>query len=107
MKTVSPSFTQFFKNKPYRNLSISTVIILLGGSISYHFIEGWRWLDSIYFSVITLTTVGFGDLSPATDFGKVFTIFYVLTGIGIIFGFINTFYQHRVIKFKERMKGRQ
>ena len=104
MNTLTLSIVQFFKNGPYRNLSISTIIILLAGTVTYHFTEGWRWLDSIYFSVITLTTVGFGDLSPTTDFGKVFTIFYVLTGIGIIFGFINTFYQHRISKFKDRIE---
>ena len=85
----------FFKDRAYRNLSISTLLVLANGTIVYHFVEGWRWLDSLYFSVITLTTVGYGDLSPQTDFGKIFTIIYILTGIGIIFGFINTFYLHR------------
>jgi len=95
----------FFKDKAYRKLSISTVLVLLNGTIIYHFVEGWKWLDSFYFSVITLTTVGYGDLAPQTTFGKLFTVIYILTGIGIIFGFINTFYQHRSDKIKE-MKGR-
>ena len=71
------------------------------GTIVYHYIEGWKWLDALYFSVITLTTVGYGDFSPQTDFGKLFTIIYVLTGIGIIFGFINTFYQHKIKRYKK------
>ena len=91
----------FLKDKTYRGLVISTVSIILSGTVVYHFIEGWRWLDSLYFSVISLATVGYGDLAPQTDFGKVFTMFYILTGIGIIFGFINTFYQHRTSKHKE------
>lgn len=95
----------FFRDKAYRRLTISTVLVLLNGTIVYHFVEGWRWLDSLYFSIITLTTVGYGDLSPQTDFGKIFTIIYILTGIGIIFGFINAFYQHRDNKMKE-MKRR-
>lgn len=92
----------FFKIRAYRNLSISTILILVNGAVVYHFVEGWRWIDSFYFSVITLTTVGYGDFSPQTDWGKLFTIFYVLTGIGIIFGFINTFYAHRRELMKQR-----
>lgn len=96
----------FFKDRAYRNLTISTIIILINGTIIYHYVEGWKLLDSLYFSVITLTTVGYGDFSPQTNFGKIFTIFYILTGIGIIFGFINAFYQHRSEKIKELKKRR-
>jgi len=95
---------EFFRNRTYRNLSISTFLVLLNGTIVYHFVEGWKWLDSLYFSVITLTTVGYGDFSPQTNFGKIFTIIYILTGIGIIFGFINTFYQHRDNRMQEMHK---
>ncbi len=94
----------FFREKAYRNLTISSVLILLNGTIIFHYAEGWNWLDSLYFSVITLTTVGYGDLSPQTDFGKIFSIVYILTGIGIIFGFINAFYQHRVSSIEKYRK---
>ncbi|MFB6317866.1 potassium channel family protein [Saccharicrinis sp. FJH54] len=91
----------FLRIKTYRNLTIATFTVLLNGTIIYHFVEHWKWLDSLYFSVMTLTTVGYGDLVPQTAFGKIFTMVYVLTGIGIIFGFINSFYQHRALKMKE------
>ena len=45
--------------------------------------------QSLYFSVITLTTVGYGDFSPATFAGRLFTIFYVLIGVGIIVALIS------------------
>lgn len=86
----------FIREKQYRGLFITTALSIGSGSAVYHFVEGWSWLDSIYFSVITLTTVGYGDFSPQTEMGKIFTMFYVLTGIGIIFGFINASYQHKV-----------
>ncbi len=54
------------------------------GTIFYHFVEGWGWLDSLYFCVITLATVGYGDFSPQTALGKIFTIGYVFAGIGLL-----------------------
>lgn len=92
------TFLDFLRDKKYRMLTIAAAITILNGTLVYHFVEGWRWLDSIYFSVMTLTTVGYGDFAPQTDFGKIFTIIYALTGIGIIFGFINAFYNHRRAK---------
>ena len=59
------------------------------GSVAYHFIEGWNWLDSVYFSTITLTTIGYGDYTPTTNLGKLFTIFYVLIGVAIIAATLN------------------
>ncbi|MGB0522685.1 MAG: potassium channel family protein [Flammeovirgaceae bacterium] len=85
---------EFLRNKEYRDLLITTSIVLTIGTVSYHFLEGWSWLDSLYFSVITLTTVGYGDFSPQTDGGKIFTIIYIISGIAIILTFINTLYNH-------------
>jgi voltage-gated potassium channel len=47
-------------------------------------------VDAFYFCVITLTTVGLGDLSRETTIGKLFTVVYIFAGIGIILGFIDT-----------------
>jgi voltage-gated potassium channel Kch len=84
----------FIQDKQYRDLLFTTIVILGIGSVCYHYLEGWNWLDSIYFSIITLTTIGYGDFSPQTDGGKLFTIFYILIGIGIILSFVNTIYNH-------------
>ena len=84
----------FLKDDEYRELLITTCIILGIGTLAYHFIEGWSFIDSLYFSVITLTTVGYGDISPQTDIGKLFTIFYIIIGLGMILSFINTVYHH-------------
>ncbi len=82
-----------------RNFRITGIIalsVLATGTIFYHFVEGLKWLDSFYFSTITLTTVGYGDITPHTDAGKIFTVFYVLIGIGIIATFANLFLKNAV-----------
>ncbi|KPK13096.1 MAG: hypothetical protein AMJ56_03575 [Anaerolineae bacterium SG8_19] len=60
------------------------LLTLLLGTLVYHWIEGWNLLDSLYFCVISLATIGFGDFVPTTQFGRVFTIIYVINGIVIL-----------------------
>lgn len=82
--------TYFLKDSSYRSLLTISIIVLAIGTFSYSYLERWSFVDSLYFSVITLTTIGYGDLSPQTVEGKLFTIFYIFIGIGIILSFINT-----------------
>jgi len=84
----------FWRDSQYRSLVYVTLFVLIAGTVVYHYVEGWRWLDSLYFSVVTLTTVGLGDFAPKTDLGKLFTIFYIIVGIGIILTFIDAVYTH-------------
>lgn len=77
------------KDPKFRSLLYLAVLTLAVGTIFYHKVEGWRWLDSFYFSVITLATVGYGDFAPKTDLGKIFTVIYIFTGLGILLGFVN------------------
>ena len=64
-------------------------IWILLGSLVYHYFEGWDWLDAFYFCVVTLATVGYGDFTPTTPFTKIFTIFYIINGIGILLFFVD------------------
>ncbi len=67
----------------YWKLGIWAVAFILVGAVFYHIVEKLTWLDSFYFTVITLATVGYGDIVPTTPAGKLFTIFYVLVGISL------------------------
>lgn len=59
------------------------VLILLSGTIFYHGVEGWAWIDAFYFSAMMVSTVGQSDLSPQTEIGKIFTVLYIFIGVGI------------------------
>ena len=65
------------------------------GTVAYHFLEGWSFIDSLYFSVVTLATVGYGDLHPTTELARLFTIGYILVGIGILAAFASELTKQR------------
>ena len=58
--------------------------MLLVGVLVYHWLEGWSYLDALYFCVVSLATVGYGDLTPTTPLARAFTIFYLINGIVVL-----------------------
>lgn len=67
----------------YSVAASTAVIFISGGAVFYHLVEKFNWLDSFYFTFMTLATVGYGDFVPKTNAGKLFTMVYVLFGITI------------------------
>ncbi len=67
----------------FRSAFLLAGMILLSGTIFYHSVEGWSWIDLFYFSVTTASTVGLGDLAPKTDAGKLFTTLYIFVSVGV------------------------
>ncbi len=72
-----------FRNSQVRILLALTFAFIGFASIFYWWVEGWKPIDAIYFSVITIATVGYGDFAPHTTLGKLFTMAYVLCGLGL------------------------
>ncbi len=65
-------------------LAISLFVLLLFmGVVGYHYLTMFSWVDSVYMTVITATTVGFGEVQPLDDTGKIFTVILILFSIGI------------------------
>lgn len=85
-----------------RAVSVATIMLVVSGTSFYHYFEKWSILDSFYFCMITLTTVGYGDLSPTTPVTKLFTVAYIIMGIGIIATFINLSAKARLNKRVEK-----
>lgn len=90
----------------FRALGFLVTVLLAGGTVFYWRLEDWSVLDSLYFSVITLTTVGYGDLAPTTAPTKVFTMIYVLLGLGILVSFLGLVAGHAVDARMERQAAR-
>jgi voltage-gated potassium channel len=80
----------------FRGLALLVFGLLGSGTIFYTLVEGWTVIDALYFSTIVLTTVGLGDVAPTSDTGKLFTIVYVLVGIGVLVAFGTAFAQRLV-----------
>lgn len=92
---------------PRRWLLGAVVAILVGGALFYHFVEGWSLLDSFYFCAITLATIGYGDLAPKTDLGKLFTIFYAFTGLGVVAAYFEIVGREGLQRRYERVQRRR
>ena len=88
----------------YRYLGTSVILVLSIGTVFYRFVEGFSWIDAYYFSVVTLATVGYGDLAPRTTAGKLFTTFYIFVGVGLLATFFSFLVRQRAAK---RIKGMQ
>lgn len=91
--------------------AVSAILIFLGmGTVVYHALEKWSWIECLYFSTYSLTTVGYGDFAPTNDASRLFTVFYLLTGVGAVvasLGVIGARYlEIRDRKVKERMANR-
>lgn len=69
--------------------------VLAGGTLGYRVLEGWNWLDSLYMSVITATSVGFAEVHPLSDAGRVFTIallIFSIIGLGLLWAMITALF---------------
>eukprot|EP01035_Chromulina_nebulosa_P026648 gene26648-34916_t len=72
------------------------------GVLFYGQLEGWERLQAIYFITQTVSTVGYGDITPSTDLGKIFTVFYIFFGVLLIFTVVGDFTRHLFVESIKR-----
>jgi voltage-gated potassium channel len=68
-----------------RLIGTALAVLLLVGTLGFHFLEGWPWLDSIYMVVTTLTTVGYREIHDLSPAGRIFNIALIVTGVSLLF----------------------
>lgn len=96
-----------------RNLPIylaMLAMVVTVGTIFFRLVEGWSWLDAYFFTVVTLSSVGYGSLVPATAIGKIGTTILIVFGIGIFAVIIsdigNAAVRHRIMQIERRRRAR-
>ena len=67
-----------------RALPLVAGVLVLTGTLFYWRFEDWTVIEALYFCIVTLATVGFGDFTPTTAGTQIFTIVYILTGFGVL-----------------------
>jgi voltage-gated potassium channel len=65
-------------------LPLAIVVVICLGALGFHLIEGWSLANSFYVAVQTVTTVGYGDVAPLSNGGRIFATLFMLVGVGTV-----------------------
>jgi hypothetical protein len=77
-------FLDLLADPKARQIFIYVAAFITLSATIFHWLEGWSWLDSFYFVVITFTTIGYGDIVPTMPITKLISIFVALNGVAIL-----------------------
>ncbi len=95
---------------PFRRILVAVSVLLLLtiiGTAGYMLLEGWPFLDAIYMTITTVATVGFGEVHPLSDAGRVFTLFLIVTGVSVFFYLVGSVAQLMFEGQIQRIIGRK
>jgi len=86
------------------SLSIALILsLLLLGTVFFHYSENLKWIDALYVSGITMTSVGYGDITPTNDASKIFAVFFAIISISVLFYSASTISSEILARVKERV----
>lgn len=80
---------------------IIILIVIFAGTIAFYNLEGWSFFNSLYFTSVTMSTIGYGDMAPATYAGKIVSMFYGFMGAPLFIWFTWIVFQW---KFKKMLQ---
>lgn len=79
-----------------RRVGGAIAVVLVAGTVGYMLLEGWTLLEGLYMTVTTIATVGFGEVRPLSDQGRVFTILLIISGCGVMAFLLGTIVEYVV-----------
>src|SRR5262245_12016455 len=84
--SLTPSGSRrFSRNLPGLQIAILGVLVaIVVGTVVFYLVEGWSLLDSLYVTAQTVTTVGYGDITPRTTWGRAFATLFMMVGVGVV-----------------------
>jgi voltage-gated potassium channel len=104
---MNSTLVKFVKNK-INTAVFMLICISVIGVVGYRLISGYSWIDAIYMTVITVATVGFGEVVPLDDKSKIFTVFLILASVIIVGYAISIITEHILSKSNiEELKNKK
>lgn len=94
----------------FRRIVVSVSVLLLlivTGTAGYMLIEGWPLLDSLYMTITTMATVGFGEVHPLSNAARIFTLLLIVTGVSVFFYLVGSLAQFMFEGQIQRIIGRK
>ena len=105
-RTIARGVASLARDPAARGLVTLSLGLIMVGAFFYRQVEELSWVDSFYFTIVTLTTVGYGDIAPETTAGKLFTMAYLLIGIGLLVALVGEVARHLIRASEERVAER-
>ena len=83
IRTIFYGLRDVWRDVRVRSLLLFAFSMIGLATVTFWLLEDWTLLDAAFFSVVTISTVGYGELVPQTAAGKIFAMFYILVGLGV------------------------
>ncbi|MFC1971551.1 potassium channel family protein [Chloroflexota bacterium] len=88
-------------------LLLLPIAVLAFGTVGFMFLEGLSFLDALYFTFVTISTLGYGDIFPTNAASKIFCIFLIIIGIGTFLAIITNITQQLIQRGQNRLRTRR